>query len=1122
MLGLLLIVLPLMLVSAGQASTNFPRDFAPHDGFVTSYEKPLRSEICLNGSWQFQPTAAPENHNTEQGPTSMPAPNEDAWDKTPIRIPSPWNVNLFAKSDGGDYKCFPSYPESWENAHAGWLRRSFKVPANWKNKDVIIRFEAVAGSCEVFVNGQSVGKHFDTFMPFEVHVTDYVKFGADNELKISVIQQDMFSFQGKYGGYTYPTGSFWGNRIGGIWQDVYLLARSKVNVHDVYVKPLVDKDTLQLKVEIRNNTGKYRNVKLGGKVYPWVSDAGKHVALAPEAKWHLGEKPVLNIPSKTCKMEPGGIYYIDLQQKVNKKLAFWTPDSPKLYGVIVELTEDGKTVDRQYVRFGWRQFSIKGKNFMLNGKPIQLLGDAWHFMGVPQMTRRYAYSWFRALKDANANAVRLHAQPYPGFYLDVADEMGIMVLDESAVWASHCSFNYDHPDTWDRFSYNIESMVLRDRNHPSVFGWSIANEINGALGVSRTPEDYRQKVNDRFGEFAKRVKELDPTRPWISSDGDEDMDGRLPVAIAHYGDLNLYEKLSQKERPFGVGETTCAYYGTPRHVAGFNGDRAYESFLGRMEGVAMESYELIAKGQRPKAAFCSVFNLAWYGLKPLPIGLSDISKAPELTDGIFFGKYKEGKPGMQPERLGPYSSTFNPGYDKKLPLYEPWPMFDAIKAAYAPGGPAPCEWDHYPEDKKVKSDSPTPTIDRVKFIGDTSGQFNFSLYRAGVQMADEKDTNSDAGLILIEGASLKPDSVADVKNVVDNALDNGKTVFVWGLSKDNLASVNAILPAAVELTGRDAVSLVPKGDSPLTSSLKLEDLYFAEAATGKIILEAGLAGPFVEKGKVLLEACNTDWRRWNGRGEDVKTGSVVRSEMEAKPSGAALVEMNVGKGRLLVCNLLSTSFSKQHLNLVRNLMSNLGVKLEEPKQSADGILDAGGVVHETLILGNFNAENYDAALDTDFIGGETSVAPKLGDKIGDMQWQKIKVRDDMAMNLLKSGIQGPTDNSAAYLSFWIYSPRPLDQLLAQPDLPRVSLFTGSDDGMKIWLNGKLLLQDRGLHPINPTEHRSNDLPLKEGWNHFLVKVVNGTGDWQFAAQFQSSDPRFLSTLRSGVEHGENK
>ena len=67
----------------------------------------------------------------------------------------------------------------------------------------------------------------------------------------------------------------------------------------------------------------------------------------------------------------------------------------------------------------------------LNGKPYQLRGDSWHFMGIPQMTRRYAWAWFTAIKGMNANAVRPHAQIYPRFYMDVADEMGICVLNEN-------------------------------------------------------------------------------------------------------------------------------------------------------------------------------------------------------------------------------------------------------------------------------------------------------------------------------------------------------------------------------------------------------------------------------------------------------------------------------------------------------------------------------------------------------------------------------------------------------------------------------------------------------------------------------------------------------------------
>lgn len=93
-------------------------------------------------------------------------------------------------------------------------------------------------------------------------------------------------------------------------------------------------------------------------------------------------------------------------------------------------------IDCKATRFGWGQVTFDGAKVLLNGERLILRGDSWHFMGIPQMTRRYAWAWFTAMREAGLNAARLHAQPYPEFYLDVADEMGILVLDETAVWAS--------------------------------------------------------------------------------------------------------------------------------------------------------------------------------------------------------------------------------------------------------------------------------------------------------------------------------------------------------------------------------------------------------------------------------------------------------------------------------------------------------------------------------------------------------------------------------------------------------------------------------------------------------------------------------------------------------------
>ena len=161
---------------------------------------------------------------------------------------------------------------------------------------------------------------------------------------------------------------------------------------------------------------------------------------------------------------------------VKEKLEYWTPKTPNLYGLVLEVQESKKKVDCKYQRFGWRQWTFDGTRQCLNGKPIELRGDSWHFQGIPQMTRRYPWTWYTAIKDANGNAVRLHAQVYPRFYMEMADEMGICVLSETSNWASDGGPKFDSNEFWENSDDHLKRLILRDRNYPSVFGWSLTNE----------------------------------------------------------------------------------------------------------------------------------------------------------------------------------------------------------------------------------------------------------------------------------------------------------------------------------------------------------------------------------------------------------------------------------------------------------------------------------------------------------------------------------------------------------------------------------------------------------------------------------------------------------------------
>ena len=666
--------------SDGKLVYNFP--FAPSEGLVNRTEKEYRKEICLNGYWDFQPVALPGSYVQGKGVApELSLPKEGAWSKTRIKIPSPWNINSFANRnvEGPDHRNYPSYPKEWEQVKMAWMKKTVTIPNDWNGQQIKLYFEAVAGYTEVYINKEKVGENFDLFLPFSIDITNKVAAGETAEVWVGVRSQSLFENNSTIGRRIVPAGSMWGYHIAGIWQDVYLLALPKVHVEDVYVKPLVSKNMLELEVTVQNNTEKKTDLQLQGKINEWVNLAGTDVNSAPVPAWELGQEALKVAPVKVS-IPANASTKVVLQVPVSGELSYWTPEQPNLYAVLLSLQAKKEILDMKYERFGWREWTLQGTTQYLNGKPYQLRGDSWHFMGIPQMTRRYAWAWFTAIKGMNANAVRPHAQIYPRFYMDVADEMGICVLNETANWASDGGPKLDSELFWEASKEHLKRFVLRDRNHASVFGWSISNENKPViLHVYNRPELMPQQKK-AWEDWRDIVRANDPTRPWISADGEDDGDGILPVTVGHYGDMNSMKHWVGIGKPWGIGEHSMAYYGTPEQVAKYNGERAYESQLGRMEGLANECYHLLANQRNMGASYSTVFNMAWYSLKPLPLGKKDMTTEPDINkDGIFFTDYKEGVPGVQPERVGPYCTTFNPGYDPNLPLYDPWPMYDAMR-----------------------------------------------------------------------------------------------------------------------------------------------------------------------------------------------------------------------------------------------------------------------------------------------------------------------------------------------------------------------------------------------------------------------------------------------------------
>ena len=277
------LALPTVATNA-QTVTNgqklvYPYSFAPSEGIVNKTEKEYRKEMCLNGYWDFQPVALPKDYKQGKGiapELSLPANN--AWSSTHIKIPSPWNINSFANRDqeGPDHRNYPSYPKEWEQVKMAWMKKSITIPADWEDRQIKLYFEAVAGYTEIYINKEKVGENFDLFLPFSLDITGKAKPGEMVEILVGVRSQSLFEDNSTIGRRILPAGSMWGSHINGIWQDVYLLALPKIHIEDVYVKPLVSKNTLELEVTVQNNTDKKADVQLQGNIREWINCAGPH------------------------------------------------------------------------------------------------------------------------------------------------------------------------------------------------------------------------------------------------------------------------------------------------------------------------------------------------------------------------------------------------------------------------------------------------------------------------------------------------------------------------------------------------------------------------------------------------------------------------------------------------------------------------------------------------------------------------------------------------------------------------------------------------------------------------------------------------------------------------------
>ena len=608
----------------------------------------MRKKICLNGFWDF----SCKTDSLEKLPSD--------WETTQISVPSPYNINNFSRGytrniegetfyvEGGDFRLYPEYPLHWDDLKLGFYRRNIFIPEENKGKRLFLCFDAVAYSSIYYLNGVKIGEDKEAFLPIELEITDFVRYGEENELIVGaqISSELKYLDSNNRTRLDYPQGSFWGDQIAGIWQDVWLCERPQIYIKDIFAVSDVNEKTLTVKYEYNGNTDNNTTIKFS--LSRWNKDGinGK-------------EREILNV---SCNGENKAVWKYN-----DGDVELWDIDNPALYMLNARLYNGEKIIDETEIRIGFRTFETKGSKFILNGYPINLKNDSWHYMGYSIQTEEYARSYYNMAKDAYVNIIRLHAQPFPSFFYDIADEMGMLLVSESCIWASHCNFSYN-PAFFENSKKHLKRLILRDRNHPSVVMWSPENECLPAYKVcgSAFIKDIAD-LEDKLYDLSQIIPELDDSR-LISCDGSGDLGGRLPVNSLHYPG---YECPTHREKPITIGEMGSMYYSTPDTVCMELGEKAIESFNGRLEAVALDSYRNLI-GQRKWAAQVCVFNLIWYGLEPLPFDDKE----------IIYDDYTT--PGIKPSRITPYLRTLNAGAQENLPEYIPNPVFKLTQKAYMP------------------------------------------------------------------------------------------------------------------------------------------------------------------------------------------------------------------------------------------------------------------------------------------------------------------------------------------------------------------------------------------------------------------------------------------------------
>jgi beta-galactosidase len=365
-----------------------------------------------------------------------------------LDLPHDWAIELPFENDPalaskGFYPLGRTYPAT----SVGWYRRIFELPAADAGKRITIEFDGAYREAAVIFNGFYIGRHIGGYDPFSFDVTDFASPGKPNVLlvRVDATQSDGWFYEGA-----------------GIYRHVWLVKTNPVHVRKwgtfarAEVRP--GEATVKIRTEVDNHGKAAHDARVISTILDPAGKVAGKLSTVPQSIAEWGE-------------------LVTEQQVVVKAPALWSLEERHLYKLITEIEAEGVVTDRYETPFGIRTCSFDaGKGFFLNGKSVKLKGTCNHqdHAGVgAALPDAVQYYRVRKLQEMGCNALRTSHNPPTPELLNAADELGMLVFDETRMMSSN-------PEGLSQ----LANLVRRDRNHPSVFLWSLGNE-EGMAGTDR-------------------------------------------------------------------------------------------------------------------------------------------------------------------------------------------------------------------------------------------------------------------------------------------------------------------------------------------------------------------------------------------------------------------------------------------------------------------------------------------------------------------------------------------------------------------------------------------------------------------------------------------------------------